>query len=83
MPELKTPYYLVGDEGLVLIIKKLKYFCVLIHSKRCKNYKWKNLSRDKITILLKELSKKFYNENKSDVILVLLLSKNNDEVINY
>ena len=35
------------------------------------------------TGMLKELSKKFYNEDKSDSISVLVLSKNNDEMIEY
>ena len=35
------------------------------------------------TGMLKELSKKFYNENKSNSISVTVLSKNNDEMINY
>lgn len=141
-------------------MKKFKYFGIVIHPKGCENYNWKNLSKDKITILLRELgfptpkdvgitmnnlsvrgdkksskqlteqtelnyyyggveqmfgqlelgeknnrphyqlwvsmrpqvpktamlrelSRKFYNEDKSNSISVLVLSKNNDEMIEY
>ena len=141
-------------------MKKFKYFGIVIHPKGCENYNWKNLSTDKITILLRELgfptpkdvgitmnnlsvrgdkrsskqlteqsesnyyygrveqmfgqlelgeknnrphyqlwvsmrpqvpktamlrelSRKFYNEDKSNSISVLVLSKNNDEMIEY
>ena len=33
--------------------------------------------------MLRELSKKFYNEERSDSISVLILSKNNEEMIKY
>ena len=141
-------------------MKKFKYFGVVIHPKGCENYDWKNLSKNEITILLRELSfptskevgiimdslsvrgdkksskqltsesrlnyyygkveqmfgqlelgeknnrphyqlwvsmkpqvpktsmlrelsKKFYNEERSDSISVLILSKNNEEMIKY
>ena len=37
-------------------MKKFKYFGVVIHPKGYENYDWKNLSKDEITILLRELS---------------------------
>ena len=37
-------------------MKKFKYFGVVIHPKDGNNYDWKNLSKNEITILLRELS---------------------------
>ena len=37
-------------------MKKFKYFGVVIHPKDANNYDWKNLSKNEIIILLRELS---------------------------